>query len=233
MKRSRSLLPVITSLFSSVRCVFVCLATVLVISCGGGSVAGDESGIGGTGLTFVKGNVASVNGVSAARLTEESGMLALLSSLISPAVAQTANLSGIEVAGGGKSTTTDAMGDFVLADVQPSNAFMLRFTFPNGRVVNLNIGPVGDQTIVDVSNIAIDTATGQATFTTIAVEDNSAAPATSEPDANPTTPNQNENNDSGNDSGSGSGGESGGTTGGSGGGSGGGGVTDDGPPPLF
>ncbi len=150
--------------------------TILLAACSNGStVAGGESGIGGTGISFVKGNVASTNRSTATSDKHHNTIIRLaLNTLISNAYAQTGSLSGIGVAGGGTTAVTDDRGDFILANVESSNQFIITFTFQNGASVKLNIGAVSEQTIVNVNNIEIDTTTGRASFESINRQDNSS-----------------------------------------------------------
>lgn len=155
----------------------VALISVLsLFSCGGGSgvtAGASGSGIGGTGVTLVRGNVATV----VAALERGGGRVRMLAGLIdvlsSPAIAESGSVFDIMVSGGGQSDATDELGRFELIGVRPSPNFVLTFAFSDGQRINLAIGSVPELVVVDVSNIVIDTQEGSATPSSIETRNNS------------------------------------------------------------
>ena len=145
------------------------LITITLASCGGGgddlASGGGSSGFGGTGISFVKGNVVSINGQTISANTASASpfssprILTLLSNL---AIAQTIDPRSIRVSGGGVSTTLDDNGRFLLENVAPSVNFELRFEIAGQPVVSLQVGSVQGGNEVVVTNIRIDTNTGSA-----------------------------------------------------------------------
>lgn len=147
-------------------------------SCGGGGTTAGVggSGIGGTGVTLVRGNVVTV---TAALDLDRKGdgyarMLARIADLISrEAVAQAGGVSGIRVSGGGKQDITDDLGRFDLIDVTPSSNFIITLVLSDGQRVDFSIGAVPDMAAVRVDNIVIDSGEGSAQPSSVEVKDNS------------------------------------------------------------
>jgi hypothetical protein len=133
------------------------------------------SGIGGTGITLVRGNVATV---TASLPNFDRGgrvrMLALVAALVSrEAIAQSGEVSGIQVSGGGKSDVTDDLGRFELVDVAPSSNFVMLLVLPDGQRIDLAIGAVPKKSAVEVRNIVINSSQGSAAPSSVEVRDNS------------------------------------------------------------
>ena len=148
-----------------------------LMSCSGGSgvtAGAGGSGIGGTGVTLVRGNVATV--VAALESTEQVRMVAGLIDLLNPpAIAQSGSVANILIFGGGQSDTTDELGRFELIEVTPSPNFALTFTFSDGEQINLVIGSVPELAAVEVNNIVVDKRQGNASPSSVEVKDNSGS----------------------------------------------------------
>lgn len=146
----------------------IVFASVLAFSsCGGGesSTSSGGSGIGGTGITLVRGNVANVNGQALVYIMPEKtpNVVDYISEWVIPlSFAQAGNLSSLTVSGGGQSSSVSTSGEFTLPDVTPSSNFVLTFTIDNRQNIPLRIGQVLEGAIVTVRNIAIDTNSGSA-----------------------------------------------------------------------
>lgn len=157
--------------------ILLSLALILAASsCGGGTdVAGaGGSGIGGTGITTVSGNVSRV--VARAEQPPDGSlvrrMLAVLSrSVADAASAQSASLAGIKVTGGGRTTTTDGAGGFDLEDVAPSSNFVLTFVLPDKDSIPLPLGAVPPGSRVRVSNVVLYADQGSASAGQVDVEE--------------------------------------------------------------
>lgn len=149
----------------SLRLLFTALATaaalLLLASCGGSSTSGG-SGVGGTGITTVSGNVAQVTARAVVPGRQPATRLAWLDLLVEPALAQ-AGLAGVTISGGGLSTVTDQAGNFALQGVQPSEDFVLRFEVPGVAPITLELGTVGAGVTVEVVNVVLDTSSLTAT----------------------------------------------------------------------
>ena len=155
------------------------LAAFLVASMascgGGGSTASGGSGIGGTGISFVKGNVSVINGQMIASIATETDAMPhikVVEILVPAALAQSFNPLNIVVSGGNRSTNLDQSGNFELQNVTPSGNFVLMFLFPDGSSVSLPIGAVSLGTTVTVINIKLDSVTGSASSEEVEVEEN-------------------------------------------------------------
>jgi hypothetical protein len=158
-------------LFRRLAIVFV--ATFLFVSCDGGlSTSGSGgSGIGGTGITLVQGNVVSVNGQLFVHIKSDK-TLNIANTLTEWAIPFSyAQTSGLTVSGGGQSTTVNSSGEFALPDVVPSANFVLTFTVDGNDNIPLAIGQVVEGAVVTVNNIAIDTNSGSAKPSNIDVEE--------------------------------------------------------------
>lgn len=147
--------------------LFLVLGTVLLFtSCGGGeSSSSGGSGVGGTGVTQVRGNVSKVNGQDFVYITPTISPTVvdyMAQWLIPLSFAQSNNSSNLIVSGGGQSSTVNAAGEFILANVSPSSSFVMTFTIDSRQDIPLNIGEVQKGAVVTVSNIAINTNTGNA-----------------------------------------------------------------------
>ena len=139
----------------------IVVTALLLHACGGGGVASTGSGgsgIGGTGMTLVQGNVLSVDGQLYVYM-EQHGEGRLLDWLLHPAYAQVAD---IVVSGGGQSATVNSGGSFAQAGVTPSSDFILRFTVNGRDRAQVNIGKVNQGSVVTVRDISIDTRTSSA-----------------------------------------------------------------------
>lgn len=127
------------------------VTALLTASCGGGgdAVSGGGSGIGGTGISFVKGNVVSVNGQTAAGQAK-----ALFSSATI--------FESVTVTGGGKSTPLNQFGGFELANVELSENLVLTFTVTDSGTAKLPVGQVASGQTITLRDIAINTGSGKA-----------------------------------------------------------------------
>lgn len=159
----------------------VLLALTLVLtSCGGGTYTAGAggSGIGGTGITTVTGNVSQVVAEAGqpGSLFAGSRTLAVLSRLAANAAnAQSGSLAGIQVTGGGRTTTTDGAGGFHLEGVTPSDDFVLTFVVPTDGPITLPIGTVPAGALVRVDNVVLHTGQGTAAAGDVKVEPNEPA----------------------------------------------------------
>ena len=149
---------------------------LLCVSCGGGGdvATGGGSGIGGTGISFVKGNVVSVDGQTNA------GQAKAL-------FASTGIFEGVTVSGGGKSSPLNQFGGFELADVAPSENMVLTFDVSGSGSATLPVGMVGRGQTAIVTDITINTDSGNASSTSISrsqteVEDDDSEDFDSEED---------------------------------------------------
>ena len=151
-------------------------------SCGGGSdtitAGAGGSGIGGTGVTLVRGNVATVvAAISPINSTNKTRMFARMLDLISrPAIAQSSEVNGIVVSGGGKQDVTDNMGRFALSGVVPSDSFQLIFTLKDGRQAKMTIGPVLKGATVEVKNVVVNAQKGNASSPNIQQQASPSSP---------------------------------------------------------
>jgi hypothetical protein len=157
--------------------VIALTSALTLVSCSGGSgvTAGvGGSGIGGTGVTLVRGNVATV--VAALESEARVRILAEVIDLFSrPVIAQSGSVEGIMVSGGGQADVTDELGRFELIGVTPSPNFVLTLVVTSGQPANLGIGPVAQNSAVQVNNIVIDARQGSATSSSVDVKDNSGS----------------------------------------------------------
>ena len=192
---------------------FAILLTILSACSDGSSSSESGSGIGGTGISYLRGNIADVrenDSTNKARF-KISGLntLNILRKAVPAAYAQTSSLSGIVVSGGGQVTKTDESGNFVLNNITPSDNFILTIRLPTGESIVASIGEISPSVEVTLVNIVVDPVNNQISIgskTQIAAEplsddvsnDNSS-------DANGNTNNSeeleedtNDNNDSGN-----------------------------------
>ena len=150
----------------------------LITSCGSpSSFSGGESGIGGTGIALVKGNITDLNSVNSTQVSNEnSAVIASLKILISDALAQSGSLQGIAVYGGGQSAITNRNGGFVLVDVMPSENFSLVFIVPGGQFpITLEVGEVSLAQVTNVMNIRIDSDADLASFESVEVTENTGS----------------------------------------------------------
>lgn len=158
--------------------LLILAATLVLSSCGGGTntAGAGGSGIGGTGITTVTGNISQI--ITTAPDEEQALARRMIAGLVNwlsaPANAQAAQLGGVRVIGGGQSTTTDDSGAFVLEDVRPSDSFNLSFIFEDNQTITLPIGQVTAGKLVQVNDIVIDTAQGFANAGDVEIEDNPA-----------------------------------------------------------
>lgn len=155
---------------------FAALITSLASCGGGGTTAGTGgSGIGGTGVTLVRGNVATVTAALEREGREGyARMLARVAELVSSeAIAQAGSVSGIQVSGGGKQDVTDDLGRFELVDVAPDANFILTLVLTDGQRIDFGIGSVPDMSAVEVRNIVVNTTQGEAKPASVEVRDNS------------------------------------------------------------
>jgi hypothetical protein len=133
--------------------------TLFFTSCGGGS-SSSGSGIGGTGITLVQGNVSSVDGQLFVTINPEGSQqaVAMLTEWIIPlSYAQSGSQGLLTVSGGGQSTSVNSSGEFQLPGVTPSTHFVLTFVAAGNNTIPLGIGEVPKGATVTVKNIAIDT----------------------------------------------------------------------------
>lgn len=151
---------------ASLRRLLLVTIALFITSCGGGiSSSGSGSGIGGTGITLVSGNVSSINGQLFVHLAPESksGKLIAISDWIIPAShAQVSSISSLIVSGGGQSVEVSPSGTFALPNVTPSDHFVLTFTVNGNQSIPMPIGQVQAGAAVIVKDIAIDTQKSQA-----------------------------------------------------------------------
>lgn len=142
-------------------------------SCGGGS-SSSGSGIGGTGITLVQGNVSSIDGFFVATIKSESShhTVAYLTEWIIPlSYAQSTSPALLTVSGGGKSTRVNSSGEFELPGVTPNANFVLTFEISGSNTIPLGIGEVLKGATVTVKNITIDTKDNSAKPTEIDVKE--------------------------------------------------------------
>ncbi len=145
------------------RIGIIVVIALFFASCGGGG-SSSGSGIGGTGITLVQGNVSSVNGQFFAYIKPEGSQnIAYLTEWIIPlSFAQSATPGSLIVSGGGQSTRVNSSGQFQLSGVIPSASFVLTFKVIGNDTILLGIGGVPKGATVTVKNIAIDTNSGSA-----------------------------------------------------------------------
>lgn len=147
------------------RIILTLAVAVLVSSCGGqdGLVlsGSGESGIGGTGISYVKGNVSAINGdgVSGSTSTDDTGY-------------SKSSITGTTVSGGGRTAMVQQDGSFILDNVMPQAHMVLSFRNSEGMVSTLDIGNVGVGQVSLVSDISIDYISGKARARTIQVIEN-------------------------------------------------------------
>lgn len=146
------------------RLLIILCIVILIAGCGGGSdvASGGGSGIGGTGISLVRGNVASVDG-------ETSG----------------AAFSSVTVNSGDASSAVDGNGNFELAigadnplqrsSQQRARSVLLTFGVGTGGSASLDIGTLDPGTNATVSNIRIDTSSGRASAERIDKQEPAAA----------------------------------------------------------
>ncbi len=123
-----------------IRLIALAALVVAVSSCGGSSStssSGGSSGFGGTGISFVRGNVVSLDGQSVASRM-------------------------VSVSGGGRASDVAGNGSFELVNVNTSDNLVLTFSVDGGDVATLSVGSVSEGTIVRVPNVRINTGTGSA-----------------------------------------------------------------------
>ena len=167
-----------TTWFHKVFGIAVVALALTLSSCGGGSgtTAGKGgSGIGGTGVTLVRGNVATV--VAALQHDNPNHIRALVRilDLASPQAIAAQSVKGISVSGGGRGDVTDDNGRFELIGVTPSSNFVLTMKLSGGKQIKLPIGPVQKSQSVQVNNIVIDARNDDASFSSVEKEDISAS----------------------------------------------------------
>jgi len=160
-----------------VRFVHAGILVLALASCGGGlSTAGNGgSGVGGTGITRVSGNVVQVVASEQETSNREArgGLFVSLVRWISRgAIAQSTSLGGIRVSGGGQSTTTDTSGDFELLGVRPGDDFRLTFEAAGSRPIVLPVGEVSTGASVEIKDIVLDTLNGTAEAAEIRIQEN-------------------------------------------------------------
>lgn len=151
-------------------------ALITLSSCGGGgstTVGIGGSGIGGTGITKVRGNITSIGRASIGSNEINFHILnvAYANDAIDLTVVAQAS-SGIIVSGGGRSTLTDSTGQFTLNDVDPSDNFLLTLVLQSSQQIIVNIGTVSAGKIVTVNDIVVSASQGTAKPTSIDVKDN-------------------------------------------------------------
>ena len=132
-------------------------------SCGGG-VSSSGSGIGGTGITLVQGNVSSIDGQFFVIIKQKGShqAVAYLSDWIIPVSYAQAGTGSLTVSGGGQSTHVNSSGGFELPGVTPSANFVLTFKSSGNDTIPLGIGEVLKGATVTVKNIVIDTTSSRA-----------------------------------------------------------------------
>ena len=139
--------------------MLVLVIALVCVSCGGGTdvASGGGSGIGGTGISFVKGNVVSVNG------QKNAGQAKAL-------FASTGVFQGVTVSGGGKSSPLNQFGGFELADVTPSENLVLTFDVSGSGSATLPVGMIDAGQTAIVTDIVINTDSGNASSSSITRE---------------------------------------------------------------
>lgn len=144
---------------------------ILIAACGAGDTlsGGGESGLGGTGIGLVKGDIAAVETALDEKSSshEESILFASFKLFIAQAYAQTGSLAGITISGGGQITTTNISGEFLLYDVEHSNNLTLLFTLPFGQMFELSIGPVMAGDAVVIRDVVLNERNGGVSFGSI------------------------------------------------------------------
>lgn len=156
------------------------ISALILSACGGGTntAGAGGSGVGGTGITTVQGNVSQVLARASQRRERtfaQRAVAALTDWISAPANAQSMVLEGIQVIGGGQSTTTDGNGNFELRNVAPSDDFALTFVLENDRTIVLPVGSVPPDSRVQVIDVVLDPNRGIATAADVAVEENAAS----------------------------------------------------------
>ncbi len=154
--------------------------TLALTSCGGGTYTAGAggSGIGGTGITTITGNISQVVAEMQRRDNPfvSRRVLAALSRLATTvANAQSGTLAGIQVTGGGRKATTDGSGGFHLEGVTPSDDFVLTFVVATDGPIALPIGTVPAGSHVRVDNVILHTGQGTAAAGDVKVEPNEPA----------------------------------------------------------
>lgn len=158
----------------------IIILAMALSSCGGGThtAGAGGSGIGGTGITTVTGNVSQV--VAQAPQDEQTLARRLFAGAMSwvstPVNAESHQLGGIRVVGGGRMTTTDDSGHFVLEDVAPSDNFVLSFVFEENETITLPIGAVPPGSRARVNDIVVNVEQGFATPGDVEIEENFSPP---------------------------------------------------------
>jgi len=156
------------------RFLLIFLLGSILSSCGGGGSysASGGSGIGGTGVTFVRGNISSIDSQSVALTESRTQYLVVKATqieILHLALAQSTDLADIVVFGGGKSSSLSRSGTFELANVEPSTQFTLTFRLSTGDELPLHVGVVPLGTTVVVNDISLNTNTGTAQSASINV----------------------------------------------------------------
>ena len=136
--------------------MLVLVLALVCTSCGGGAdvASGGGSGIGGTGISFVKGNVVSVNGQT------NTGQAKAL-------FASTGIFQGVMVSGGGKSSPLNQFGGFELANVTPSENLVLTFDVSGSGSAILPVGMIDPGQTAIITDIVINTNSGSASSSSI------------------------------------------------------------------
>jgi len=160
------------------NCLILAL-TLALTSCGGGSntAGAGGSGVGGTGITTVTGNISHVVAMApqGERTLSKRMLAGVFNWLSTPVNAQAIQLGGIQVFGGGQSTTTGGDGRFELNDVAPSDNFTLRFVLEDNeenQTVVLPIGAVPAGSRVQVNDIVVNADQGFASAGDVEVKEN-------------------------------------------------------------
>ncbi len=162
------------------RLGIVFMIALFFTSCGGG-ISSSGSGIGGTGITLVQGNISSVDGqfLATIRSDDSQHTVAYYTQWIVPlSYAQSSSSGSLTVSGGGRSSSVNASGEFELAGVTPSANFVLTFEVSGNDSISLGIGEVLKGATVTVKNIKIDTTDSSARPAEVEVE----APVVTEDD---------------------------------------------------
>lgn len=157
---------------TNLKIILTLAIALLISSCGGDdglTLSGSgESGIGGTGISYVKGNVRSVNDgeFTASKAAFNAGTSGI-------------GIADTTVSGGGRTARVDPNdGSFILFDVPPQPQMILTFRNGSGGVSTLDIGSVGDGQTVEVHDINVDYRSGQARARSIKRIKNNPAGAT-------------------------------------------------------
>jgi hypothetical protein len=147
-----------------IRHLLLAAALLLLAACGGDSgfvkTGSGESGVGGTGISLVKGNVTDIDGAGPGSMA----------------------FDDTSVSAGGRQSKLSPDGGFTLLDVPPADNLVLVFTDSEGKRVTLSLGPFPAGGTATVDDVDLDYSTGNATARNVEIE---APPGGSQGPGNP------------------------------------------------